>query len=406
MARRSGQVGYEEVKGGWYHVRFRIDVPGQEKRAYLSKPISPLSGPGALTKPERLKKRKEIIAASGADTEDHFNKIEAINYGTTFRKQAEWWLSHVQSRKRSPIKPATAAGFESYLKKWLNPSLGDMPLSSVNNLVVKGLVTKMTDAGLSPKMVNNVVQVVKMVVASAVNENGERVHPRTWNHEFIDLPEVKDQRQPSFTSEAMKAITARADEREQMLYVLLGATGMRIGEALGIEIDKHFSDHLSTLLIRQKVWNGRVQSFLKTENGVRDIDLHASVADRLKEFIGDRNSGFLFCSKSGNPLLQSNILRLSLHPILKELKQPKSGAHAFRRFRTTWLRKQQAPEDLIRFWLGHANQSVTDGYSKLREDVTFRKRVVEQVGIGFELPTETLEVAPNCTQSELLSTSV
>ena len=64
MARRSGQVGYEEVKGGWYHVRFRIDVLGREKRAYLSKPICPVSGPGALTKPERLKKRKEIIAAS------------------------------------------------------------------------------------------------------------------------------------------------------------------------------------------------------------------------------------------------------------------------------------------------------------------------------------------------------
>lgn len=39
MARRSGQVGYEEVKGGWYHVRFRIDVPGQERRAYLSTAI-------------------------------------------------------------------------------------------------------------------------------------------------------------------------------------------------------------------------------------------------------------------------------------------------------------------------------------------------------------------------------
>jgi hypothetical protein len=34
----------------------------------------------------------------------------------------------------------------------------------------------------------------------------------------------------------------------------------------------------------------------------------------------------------------------------------------------------------------------------------FRKNVAEQVGIGFELPTENLEVAPNCTQSELLST--
>ena len=405
MARRSGQVGYEEVKGSWYHVRFRIDVPAREKRAYLSKPICPVSGPGTLTKPERLKRKREIIAASGADTEDHFNRIEAISYGTTFRTQAEWWLNHVQARKRSPITPATAAGFGSYLKKWLNPNLGDLPLSSVNNLVVKGLVTKMTDAGLSAKMVNNVVQVAKMVVASAVNENGERVHPRTWNHEFIDLPEVKGQRQPTFTSEAMKAIAARSEERERMLYVLLGATGMRIGEALGIEIDKHFSDDFSTLLIRQKVWNGRVQSFLKTENGVRDIDLHPSIAEMLKTFVGDRNSGFLFCSKNGNPLLQSNIFRLSLHPILKELIQPKSGAHAFRRFRTTWLRKQHAPEDLVRFWLGHADKTVTDGYSKLKEDVTFRKKVAEQVGIGFELPTAKLEVAPNCTQSELLSPS-
>jgi hypothetical protein len=111
----------------------------------------------------------------------------------------------------------------------------------------------MTDAGLSAKTVNNVVQVVKMVVASAVNENGEQVHPRTWNHEFIDLPEVKDQRQHTFTSEAMKAITVRSEERARMLYVLLGAAGMRIGEALGIEIDKHFSDDFSTLLVRQKV---------------------------------------------------------------------------------------------------------------------------------------------------------
>jgi integrase len=82
------------------------------------------------------------------------------------------------------------------------------------------------------------------------------------------------------------------------------------------------------------------------------------------------------------------------------------GAHAFRRFRTTWPRKQHAPEDLVRYWLGHANKSVTDGYSKLKEDVTFRKKAAEQVGIDFELPAQKLEVAPNCTQSELLSASV
>src|SRR5229473_2510821 len=220
MARRSGQVGYEEVKRSWYHVRFRVDLPGQEKRAYLSRPICPVSGPGSLTKPERLKRRKEIIAASGADTEEHFNKVEAFNHGVTFRKQAEWWLNHTQTRKRKPIKPATALGFTSYLNRWLYPNLGDLPLSSVNNLVVRGLVANMTKSGVSPKM----------VVASAVNENGEEVHPRTWNHEFIDLPEIKDQRQPVHSSETMKAIAAGSEGRELTLYVLLGATGIIIKE--------------------------------------------------------------------------------------------------------------------------------------------------------------------------------
>jgi hypothetical protein len=41
-------------------------------------------------------------------------------------------------------------------------------------------------------------------------------------------------------------------------------------------------------------------------------------------------------------------------------------------------------------------------YSKLKEDVPFRKKVAEQVGIGFKLPTEKPEDALNCTQSEVV----
>jgi integrase len=293
------------------------------RRAYLSKPICPISGPGSLTKPERLRKRKEIIAASGADTEEHFNKTEAFNHGITFHKQAEWWLNHAQIRKRKAIKPPTALGFTSYLNKWLNPNLGDLPLSSVNNLAVRGLVATMVKAGVSPKMISNVIQVVKMVVASAVNGNGEEVHRRTWNHEFIDLPEVKDQRQPTHSVETMKAIAAGSEGRERMLYVLLGATGLRFGEVFGLEIDKHISDDFSTLHIRQKVWSGHVQPFLKTGNGVRDIDLPSSISALLKKFIGVRTSGFVFCSKNGLPLLQSKVLKLSLHRLLEGLGQPK-----------------------------------------------------------------------------------
>jgi integrase len=73
----------------------------------------------------------------------------------------------------------------------------------------------------------------------------------------------------------------------------------------------------------------------------------------------------------------------------------KAGFHAFRRFRTTWLRKNRTSEDLIRFWLGHADETVTDGYSKLREAVEYRKEVAAEVGLGFEISSQKPVVVPN-----------
>jgi hypothetical protein len=148
-------------------------------------------------------------AASGADTEEHFKKVEAVNVGTTFRKQAEWWLKHVQTRNRKPVASATASTCESCLDVWLNPHLGEIPLSSINNPEVKQLVANMVVADLSAKSINNYVQVVKMVVAFALNENGEELYPRKWNHEFLDLPEVKNQKRPAFTSEVINGIIHR-----------------------------------------------------------------------------------------------------------------------------------------------------------------------------------------------------
>ena len=116
MSRRSGQSGYIEKKGNAFHVRFRIDVPGQENRAYTSVRICPVSGPGSMTKSERARRAKEIIAESGADSPERFNQVRVVNLGVTFRQQAKWWLHHMQKRKRKPVKPATARGWESQLK--------------------------------------------------------------------------------------------------------------------------------------------------------------------------------------------------------------------------------------------------------------------------------------------------
>jgi integrase len=74
-----------------------------------------------------------------------------------------------------------------------------------------------------------------------------------------------------------------------------------------------------------------------------------------------------------------------LHTILSRMNKTKLGFHAFRRFRVTHLRKNMVPEDLIKFWIGHAPKTVTDEYSKVKNDVDFRREAADKVGLGFDL---------------------
>jgi integrase len=358
-----------------------------------------------MTKFERKRRAREIVAESGADKPELLNRVQAVNLGVTFQQQADLWLRSMQKRKRKPIKLATMKGWENQLKKWLNPNLGAMPVADINNRTLKELVLKMTDAGLSPQTLHTYIKTVKMVVASAVNEEGEELYPRKWNSAFIDLPEVIDQRTPTFTCEDLTHIVAASKGQSRLLFALLGGSGLRAGEALGLEI-QDISPDASTIVVKQSVWNGQKQT-PKTHSALREVDLHPSLASMLKEFIGERESGLLFQTKNGRPLSQSNIVRRKLHPILKTLGREKAGLHSFRRYRVTHLRKNRVPEDLLRFWIGHANKSVTDGYSMMKTDVEFRQMCAVNAGLGFEISSQEKALLhpdlPICTQTSLLS---
>jgi integrase len=114
----------------------------------------------------------------------------------------------------------------------------------------------------------------------------------------------------------------------------------------------------------------------------------------------------VFCTRTGKPISQSNLLKRQLHPLLEELGLDVFGAHAFRRFRTTHLRKRRAPEGLIQFWLGHAGKSITDGYDRVREDVEYRKEVAQSAGVGFSIPTRSVRSVSKFQEEEKEATAV
>ncbi len=146
MARR-GQVGKIEVSGKWYVVRFWKYPPGQD-RVHASEKICPVDRKalGYLLSGERRRRANEIVESSGVNDVKEF--VET-NVCTTFREQADWFLTHVVKRKRRPVKPATVSNWRYILKNWLNPNIGELPLASINNSTLKVLVAKMHDKNLS-----------------------------------------------------------------------------------------------------------------------------------------------------------------------------------------------------------------------------------------------------------------
>ena len=414
MSRRTGQSGHIERSGKWWVVRWWMDVPGQDKRVHKRARICPVSGKGLLSKSARERFAHEIIAKSGADTEEYFNKVVKQNCGITFKEQAAFWFKQVTNRKRKPVAVSTLESWDGCLNKWLNPHIGDLSLSEINNAALKGLVATMLEGGLSPKTIDNYAQVVKTVVASAVDKEGEEIYPRKWNHDFMDMPMVEKAKQntPCFSAEIMTGLATWKYKRERMVFILCGAAGLRIGEALGLEIDKHISPDFLTISIQQKARHGKVEKRLKTASAFRKVDLHPQIAAALKEFAGDRKYGFLFQTRTGRPLGPSNILRRHLHPALKKLGfanrvtgNHKAGNHAFRRFRNTHLRNRtQCPEGLQKFWLGHADESMGDLYDKIKEDLDFRKEWAEKCGFGFKLPSVVPNV-PRIDEKPLIATA-
>ena len=97
MNRRKGQNGTVVISGSWYRVRWRLDVEGQEKRINMNEKVAPVvfdrNGNPKPPSMDVLRRARDIVEKSGANSEEHFNRI--VLGEITFRNQADnylYWL--------------------------------------------------------------------------------------------------------------------------------------------------------------------------------------------------------------------------------------------------------------------------------------------------------------------------
>jgi integrase len=350
--------------------RFWIDVPdGERERRTVS------LGMCATQWVARLRLREYMERAS-VSSERAFHQIPVP--GTTFRHQAEWWMESLSTRRRRPLKPATVYGWRHCLDRWILPNLGNRLVSEVRNGALRQFVEILSGAGLAPKTIVNVVTVVKLVVASALDEEDDQIYPRAWNHEFIQLPLVikENQNRPTITEPEISGLPSSLKERYAILVALAAGTGLRIGEALAVHTEDFDAD-CQVLHVRRSVWH-RCEQAPKTANAIRLVDIPEGLAQVLRRYTEGKD-GYLFTTRAGRLLDQRNSLK-ALHGAGN-----RGGFHAFRRFRFAVLRRAGVPENLIKQWLGHS-QNLMDLYAaQLRHDAAYRREWCERAGLGFEL---------------------
>ena len=316
--------------------------------------------------------------------------VEQEHNAVQFKDQIPWYLHHLQTRNRAPAKPATLALYRSFSKNHVLPTLGDVSLEGFTNGPMKAFAADLVAKKLSAKTVSEICLFVRSVIASAVDSEGNQLHPRVWNHRFVDLPPVKGQRQPHVAKTLLQKIVRdkKYSPRDRVFVATLASTGLRLGEILALrkgpsDPDQSVWDADNCVIrVRKSVWRGQIQE-PKTSAAVRDVNLYSGVNEMLKEFTERKAAGeFLFSTRNGRPLPERYIRLYILRPMGIE------GAHALRRFRVTHLRGAACPDDLTKVWLGHAAGSdITTRYSKLSSDDSLRRNWTENVGVGFELPS-------------------
>lgn len=309
----------------------------------------------------------------------------------TFKTQSDAFLKQIQTRRRNPVKPSTLSSYKSRLNRIL-VVLGETELSQIENGVMKTFVAGLVKDGLSASAINSLVSLVKEVIASAVDDNGNELFPRKWNSEFIDLPIInhREQKAPISTNNDVQKALAVTSGQERALYALLAGSGLRVGEALALRYgpdngkDSYWSPETGTVIVRttMNIKNGQIMSTPKTEAGIREVDLHPELNNFLCSHLANDSTpaqALVFHNQSGKPVRFNTLRENAIEAgILSQF-------HALRRFRITHLESVGVPPGLQRFWTGHAAGDVHEQYIKMADRIQDRKHWAEKAGLGFQL---------------------
>ena len=363
-----------------------------------------------------LPKTKNVLAKTKGECIEKLKALKStITPDTPVKLKADMpfgeWLDYWYETYCKPnARPATQRTYEGYIRLYLHPRLGNIPLNKVTINDVQQMCTWMMtearmdqkngDSGLSDSQVRNCYSLCDRVLKKAVAEKLIARNPTKG----CKLPPNRPNEMKLLSREDMQKVLIQAKEENYYeLFLLEFATGLRLGELMALQWDD--VDLVTGELRINKqvnlVGSKLVISEPKTKAAVRTLILPPSVRKVLAEYKTRVNSRWLFPSpkKDDLPIIPSAVSR-RLHTLLEHAGCEQVRFHDLRHtFATNALAHGMDIKTLSTI-LGHVSSATTlNTYSHVTDEMRQRAAVKIDQGIAKAEIQDTAIAQPERTMT-------
>lgn len=281
-----------------------------------------------------------------------------------FSQFAEKWLKDYAEVN---TKASTFRSYTDAIRLHLNPHLGDRWIHKITAGHIQEIVSKkITEDGLSPKSVGNLLIVLKRMLHHAVVWGYLKRNPAA----LVQKPRVEREEMDIFNPEEVRLFLQHVRAKHYALFLTAVLTGLRRGELLALkwgDIDWRSSQ----IFVRRSLYRGTFVS-PKTNYSCRRVVISTTLREALEQhrLIARRSEDDLvFCNENSKPLDPDDLVRREFFPALDRAGLHRIRFHDLRHTYASLLIAQGENIKFIQHQLGHASATTTlDRYGHLMSD--------------------------------------
>lgn len=320
-----------------------------------------------------------------------------INGNVSGRVKLDWFVENVwKPEKKLICTYTTFRGYESHLRCYILPALGDMYIGDIKHAHVQHMITACPTTKTAKNAKSTLYNVLQMAVEhGAAPSNAAASRSFRFPREKGRTGKLHGEWLTSF-SQHREAIEAARGTRAFPILALGLCFGLRKGEILGLDWEHvDFEEgciHVVQTYVQEK--GGPALLPPKTENSKRDVPMTAYARRLLEEIAGDGpREGAVVTSRNGGRMSPSGAAKAVGRFTAKHPDLPRLTILSLRHSFATSAIRAGANVVSVSKWLGHSNVATTlTRYVKpLQQDL--KTDVADLIDRLYELGDDIVRVA-------------